>query len=111
MIEFGSGYSSLLMADVNRRFLGNQSHVRCIGPYPRELLKRGVAGIDEVLVQRVQDVSLNVFADLEAGDVLFIDSSHVSKTGSDVNYLYFEVLPRLTAGVVVHIHDIFLPHD
>lgn len=111
VIEVGSGYSSLLMADVNRRFLGSRSRIRCIEPYPREFLKRGVAGIDAVLVQRVQDVPLSVFAELEAGDVLFIDSSHVSKTGSDVNYLYFEVLPRLACGVVVHIHDIFLPHD
>ncbi|MEO8801981.1 MAG: hypothetical protein ABI304_11880, partial [Rudaea sp.] len=51
------------------------------------------------------------FTALESGDVLFIDSSHVAKTGSDVNYLYFEVLPRLAPGVRVHIHDIFLPHD
>jgi hypothetical protein len=44
-------------------------------------------------------------------DVLFIDSSHVAKTGSDVNFLYFDVLPRLAKGVNVHVHDIFLPHD
>ena len=50
-----------------------------------------------------------MFEKLEAGDVLFIDSSHVAKTGSDVNYLFFEVLPRLRRGVRVHVHDIFLP--
>jgi hypothetical protein len=59
----------------------------------------------------VQDVALEVFDELQAGDVLFIDSSHVAKTGSDVNRLYFDVLPRLATGVRVHIHDIFLPHD
>ena len=59
----------------------------------------------------MQDVPLDLFNVLEAGDVLFIDSSHVSKTGSDVNYLFFEVLPRLKAGVKIHIHDIFLPNE
>jgi hypothetical protein len=54
---------------------------------------------------------LEFFDQLSSNDVLFIDSSHVSKTGSDVNYLYFEVLPRLKKGVKIHIHDIFLPND
>jgi hypothetical protein len=64
-----------------------------------------------LIEDKVQTVALSVFDRLEAGDVLFIDSSHVSKTGSDVNYLFFEVLPRLKAGVKIHIHDIFFPHD
>ena len=68
-------------------------------------------GIARLLVQRVQEVPLREFSRLEAGDVLFIDSSHVAKTGSDVNHLYFEVLPRLAPGVRIHVHDIFLPHD
>ena len=54
---------------------------------------------------------MSTFTDLDAGDVLFIDSSHVAKTGSDVNFLMFEVLPRLAAGVHVHLHDIFLPME
>jgi hypothetical protein len=54
---------------------------------------------------------MTVFERLEAGDILFIDSSHVVKTGSDVNYLFLEVLPRLKPGVVIHVHDIFLPHE
>ncbi len=111
IIEVGSGYSSLLMADVNQRFLDGQTWISCIEPYPREFLERGVPGIAEVIRERVQDVPLTHFDVLQAGDVLFIDSSHVSKTGSDVNHLYFEVLPRLAAGVIVHVHDIFLPED
>ena len=111
IIEVGSGYSSLLMADVNQRFLGGKSKITCIEPYPREFLMRGVAGIGEVIRQCVQAVPLASFDDLQAGDLLFIDSSHVSKTGSDVNHLYFEVLPRLRSGVVVHVHDIFLPEE
>lgn len=111
IVEVGSGYSSLLMADVNRRFLGGDCEISCIEPYPRPFLQAGVPGIARLLVQRVQDVPLQEFSRLEAGDVLFIDSSHVAKTGSDVNHLYFEVLPRLAPGVRIHVHDIFLPHD
>ena len=51
------------------------------------------------------------FLGLGPGDFLFIDSSHVSKTGSDVNFLYLEVLPRLAPGVVIHVHDIFMPAE
>lgn len=111
IIEVGSGYSSLLMADVNQRFLDGACDITCIEPYPRPFLRRGLPGLSRVIEERVQRVDMSEFARLEAGDILFIDSSHVAKTGSDVNHLYFEVLPRLAHGVRVHVHDIFLPHD
>ncbi len=111
IIEVGSGYSSLLMADVNRRFLDGAIDIRCIEPYPRPFLTRGVPGIREVIVERVERVAPALFESLQAGDMLFIDSSHVSKTGSDVNTLFFDVLPRLKSGVIVHVHDIFLPAE
>lgn len=111
IIEVGSGYSSLLMADVNRRFLNGGCRIQCIEPYPRPFLIRGVDGLDEVIVRRVQEVPTALFEALGENDVLFIDSSHVGKTGSDVNHLYFEVLPCLKPGVLVHIHDIFLPNE
>jgi hypothetical protein len=95
IIEVGSGFSSLLMANVNRRFFDGRCSLTCIEPYPRPFLTAGVPGISEVIVKKVQEVPLSVFDALESGDILFIDSSHVSKTGSDVNYLFFEVLPRL----------------
>lgn len=111
LIEVGSGFSTLLTLDVNRRFLGGECTVTCIEPYPRAFL-RGLGATEARLIEdKVQNVALTEFAALEAGDILFIDSSHVAKTGSDVNFLYFEVLPRLQPGVRVHIHDIFLPHD
>jgi len=109
MIEVGSGFSSLLVADVNQRFLGNACEFTCIEPYPREFLKRGVPGMSRLLIERVERVDPAEFTRLEAGDILFIDSSHVAKTGSDVNFLFFEVLPLLRPGVLVHVHDIFLP--
>jgi hypothetical protein len=64
-----------------------------------------------LITKRVQEAPLGEYQRLGAGDILFIDSSHVGKTGSDVNHLFFEVIPRLRAGVVIHVHDIFLPHD
>jgi predicted O-methyltransferase YrrM len=109
IIEVGSGYSSLLMADVNQRLLGNECTVTCIEPYPRPFLRRKLPGLSEVIEQKVQEVALSRFEALQPGDILFIDSSHVAKTGSDVNYLFFDVLPRLNAGVRIHVHDIFLP--
>ncbi len=111
VIEVGSGFSSLVMADANRRAFGGSIDITCIEPYPREFLKAGVEGISRLVTARLQDVDLAIFDQLDSGDVLFIDSSHVSKTGSDVNLLFFEVLPRLKSGVYVHLHDIFLPDE
>ncbi|HEX3632115.1 MAG TPA: class I SAM-dependent methyltransferase [Casimicrobiaceae bacterium] len=111
IVEIGSGFSTLLMADVNRRFLGGEVSISCIDPYPPPFLRHGVDGIDRQVERRVQELPLEHFDDLTAGDLLFIDSSHVAKTDSDVNFLFFDVFPRLAAGVLIHLHDIFLPHD
>lgn len=110
VVEVGSGFSSLLMADVRRRFLESETVIQCIEPYPREFLRDPHYGL-ELIESKVQDIPLHLFESLKHGDVLFIDSSHVSKTGSDVNYLMLDVLPHLATGVYVHIHDIFLPND
>lgn len=112
VIEVGCGWSSLVTARVNRECLGGAAEVVCIEPYPPEFLAgREIAGIAELIPTPVQDVPVSRFEALGAGDVLFIDTSHVVKTGNDVQYLYHEVVPRLREGVVVHIHDIFLPSD
>jgi hypothetical protein len=110
-VEVGSGFSTLLVADVNRRFLGGSLKISCIEPYPREALRSPALGLERLIERKVQEVGHEPFAELDAGDVLFIDSSHVAKTGSDVNHLCFEVLPRLKPGVRIHFHDIFLPSD
>ena len=107
VIEVGSGHSSLLLADVRRRFFPNMQ-ITCIDPEPTEFLR---AAAPTLLATRVETLPFDLFNQLEDGDLLFIDSSHVCKTGSDVNYLYLEVLPRLRLGVVVHVHDIFLPYE
>ncbi len=111
VIEVGSGYSSLVMADANRRVFGSSIDITCIEPYPRDFLVNGVAGITRLVPSRLETLDPAMFEQLAAGDLLFIDSSHVCKTGSDVNFLFFQVLPRLQPGVYVHLHDIFLPDE
>lgn len=110
-IEIGSGlstwYSSMAREQNVRE--GSPLHMKCIDPFPTEKL-RTTPGID-VVAKEVQDVSQEVFADLHAGDVLFIDSTHVVRIDGDVPYLYLEVLPRLRKGVVIHIHDIHFPFN
>ena len=111
MIEVGSGFSTLVSARVNRELLGGQTHLTCIEPNPRQFLLDGVPGVSALRVEQVQDTPLDLFTELHANDVLFIDTSHVVKTGGDVTWLYHEILPRLSVGVVVHIHDVFLPRE
>jgi SAM-dependent methyltransferase len=111
MIEIGSGFSTLVSARVNRERLDGSMALTLVEPYPRQFLLDGVPGVSDLRVEKVQDTPVEVFTELGDGDVLFIDSSHVVKTGSDVWWLFSEVLPRLRPGVHVHIHDIFLPGD
>lgn len=112
VIEVGSGYSSALMLDTNNRFLDDSMKLTFIEPYPTRLKSLLRENDDATVIENfVQDVPLSVFEKLKSGDVLFIDSSHVSKSGSDVNWLYHEVLPRLRKGVIVHVHDILYPFE
>lgn len=110
IIEIGSGYSSAVMLDTNDLFFDGKIKMTFIEPYT-ERLNSLLTSEDnnnvEVIEDIAQSISLDVFDRLEAGDILFIDSSHVSKTGSDVNYILFDILPRLKKGVLVHFHDIY----
>jgi hypothetical protein len=112
IVEVGGGNSSLLAAAACLRNLeqyGVKPHLTVVEPYPWDLLKKGIPGLDVLLEERIQTVDLNLFSSLEAGDILFIDSSHVLRPGGDVQREYCEILPRLAPGVLVHIHDISLP--
>ncbi len=112
IIEVGGGNSSLLAAAACLRNLaeyGTKPHLTVVEPYPGDVLKRGVAGLDVLLEERIQTVDMDRFVSLQAGDILFIDSSHVLRPGGDVQREYCEILPRLAPGVLVHIHDISLP--
>lgn len=109
VVEVGSGWSTALLLDTDDRWLGGRLAITCIEPFPERLLallRPADAGRVRLLRQRVQDVALLEFAALQAGDMLFVDSSHVAKTGSDVVHLVCEVLPRLRSGVLVHFHDV-----
>jgi hypothetical protein len=111
IIEVGSGVSTACMLgaiEKNRSHHQAESQVLCIEPYPRPQLL-ALPGVS-IQARPVQAVDLGCFEELESGDLLFIDSSHAVKTGSDVLYLYLEVIPRLQPGVFIHIHDIYFPY-
>jgi predicted O-methyltransferase YrrM len=114
LVEIGSGFSSAVALDTRDAF-GLPRELTFIEPYPEDRLRDLLRPDDEartrVLVNLVQDVPLEIFAVLEANDVLFVDSSHVMKTGSDLHHILFEILPCLRPGVVVHFHDIFWPFE
>ena len=110
IIEIGSGFTSALMMDVNERFFNNKIDMTFVEPYPDLLLSR-MSEKDKkkykVIPKKVQGVSVEVFEKLQSGDILFIDSTHVSKFNSDVNYELFNILPKVKPGVTIHFHDVF----
>jgi predicted O-methyltransferase YrrM len=109
IIEVGSGFSSLVLGQAAAK--NGCAPLVCIEPFPREFLRKGFPGLQTLIEKNVQQIDLEFFSRLESGDMLFIDSSHTVKIGSDVNYLFLEVLPRLKPGVIVQVHDVFLPFE
>jgi hypothetical protein len=112
IVEIGCGNSTLLAASaLKANALENPATRECkivaIEPYSYRRIS-GVPGV-EVIPKKVQDVDFDIFSALSADDILFIDSSHVLRSGGDVWYEYCEILPRLSSGVYIHIHDICLP--
>ena len=105
IVEVGSGHSTRILS----RALDGRGELWAIDPAPRA----DIADLPGVSIVRatLQAAPVDPFASLAPGDVLFIDSSHILMPGSDVDLLFNRVLPRLPAGVLVHIHDIFLPFD
>lgn len=106
IIEIGSGHSTRFMTRALVDMAADPSSLLAIDPAPRASLADTGA---RHMAALVEDVDRALFADLTANDILFIDSSHIAMPGSDVDVLFLDVLPRLPAGVYVHIHDIFLP--
>jgi hypothetical protein len=113
LIEVGCGNSSNVTLDACEALQLN-TELTLIEPYPEFLLKK-IRPDDrkrfQLKTQFIQDVPLEMFTQLEAGDVLFIDTSHVSKIGGDVNHIFFQILPNLKKGVHVHFHDIWYPFE
>lgn len=108
VIEIGSGYSTRFAAKALARN-ANGAKLTCIEPNPERL--NGHALNVELIQKRVEEIEVDFFSQLEANDILFIDSSHTVKFGSDVCYEFLDVLPVLRPGVWVHVHDVFFPHD
>lgn len=114
IIEIGSGYSSCAILDTNELFFDSSIETKFIEPYPQLLLSL-LNNTDQekinIIAKKLQDVELNEFKILQRNDILFIDSTHVSKVGSDVNRIFFDILPILQDGVLIHFHDIFYPFE
>lgn len=106
-VEIGSGNSTLFV-HAAKTFLKSDIEITSIDPMPR----RGIDGLcDHLYRQPLENLDLKLFESLEAGDVVFVDNSHRSLMNSDVTVFMLDVLPRLKPGVLVGIHDIFLPYD
>jgi hypothetical protein len=112
LIEIGCGYSTQIAAQaiaINQQE-GKASKIVCIEPYPEPQLTDANLKI-QLINERVETIELKVFEQLKAGDILFIDSTHTVKFGSDVCREILEILPALSSGVWIHFHDIFFPYD
>ncbi len=102
----GGGYSTLLARRALAKNSDGAEHI-CIEPFEQPWLSN--IGLTQLIRSRVECVPLGLFRSLGSNDILFIDSSHVLRTGGDVWYEYLRILPTLNPGVLVHAHDIFLP--
>ncbi len=115
ILEIGSGFSTMLSAQaIHRNKVENSSYyckLEVVDPYATEIIRAGFPGLTKLNLSKAQDTPLSSFQNLGKDDFLFIDSSHVLKIGSDVQYLFLEVFPRLKPGVIIHIHDVFIPSE
>ena len=111
IIEIGSGFSTLLAlaaASQNEKEGVTPCKIQCIEPFENDWLEKTSA---KIIRKRIEETDIHLFDTLKANDILFIDSSHVIRSQGDVLFEYFEILPQLASGVLVHIHDIFTPKD
>jgi hypothetical protein len=114
IIEIGSGFSSAVILDTNDLFFDGTIGCTFVEPNPERLfslLKDSDRGRHSVIPTQLQNVDLALFTQLSANDILFVDSSHVAKVDSDVNRVFFDILPILGGNVIVHFHDVFYPFE
>jgi len=103
-----------MILDTLDRFGEGETSVTFIDPHPQRLssiLRQSDRDRVKVIAERVQEVDINLFRQLTSGDLLFIDSSHVLKMGSDLHHILFKIVPYLPVGVHLHFHDIFYPFE
>lgn len=112
IIEIGAGYSSAAMFDtVDRMRAPRLESFTTIDPDLSRINRLSPPASSKLIKAQVQTIPVETFAALEPGDLFFIDSSHVLKTGSDVHYEYLHILPALKSGVIIHIHDVYYPFE
>lgn len=109
IIEVGAGFSTILAWEALNKNTGSSSELIAIEPKPSKRLEAFYKKKFLLLKEEVQDMPLSLFKSLNIGDILFIDSSHVYTSGSDVEFLFKNVLPILQPGILIHFHDIVLP--
>ena len=111
IIEIGSGQSSLIAMEAinnNKQIDNFITELTCIEPFENKWLEKNDI---RVIRKKVEEIDTDIFTDLNKGDILFIDSSHVIKPQGDIVKIFLEILPKLKSGVIIHIHDIFSPRD
>jgi hypothetical protein len=111
VIEIGSGHSTQICLEAIRRNDDEEKTntlLSCVEPYENKWLEN--LGVN-IIRKKIEDIKLDWTNDLNAGDILFIDSSHIIRPEGDVLKIYFEIIPRLKPGVIIHIHDIFTPKN
>jgi Methyltransferase domain len=114
LIEIGGGvptYCTFQAVSMNRRDAGVNGHITCIESDPIDMIKNINSENFELIARPIQDVPLEYFKQLNVNDIVFIDSNHVVRSGSEVNFIVLEILPIIPKGVLVHFHDIYLPYD
>ncbi len=106
IVEIGSGFSTLIAIAATE--MNHSGRIHCIEPYPRNFLKEDKRiSLHAIKSQQIDAQFLNSI--LQDGDILFIDSTHTVKTGSDCLHIYLRLLPKITHNIFVHAHDIYLP--
>jgi hypothetical protein len=105
--EIGSGNSTKFFRH-SIRYNGLSTRLVCVDPAPRAEIS---AIADEIHYETVQRTNPDVFSAMGPGDILFFDGSHLVVQGSDTQYVFLEILPRLPKGVLVHVHDVNLPYE
>jgi hypothetical protein len=108
ILEIGSGHSTLLGAHAAEA--NGETRLICIDPYPRDFVAQGIPKVSQIL-KPVESMDIAIFQQLQKDDILFVDSSHVVRTGGDLNFIVLEILPSLAKGVVVHFHDVYIPFE
>ena len=111
IVQIGCGVSTAVIRAA-AQLADYRPNITCIDPYPTEYLQRASReGSIALLAKRAQVVEMDTLTSLGVGDLLFVDSTHTVKPGSEVNRIVLEVLPRLRRGVLVHFHDIYFPYE